>query len=296
MPCRLPPRRIGPAIASSSGGRPAATSFCIELRVSAGAASSIARSASASISAPEGACDRDRLVPAALEPGVAADGAERPLERRRRQRDRSEHGELVPEQRDLVGANARVQPGRLQLGGDVLGAGQVDEEKRRELADVGRRSALGLDADRPRDHVRGSARAGGRRGRRRSETGSRPPRRPAPAARERAPTPGPGPWASPRGRRRCDRAARTAGTSTSKSPSTTLSTASRPLVVRERLRPHDQDDVGAAHARARRRSGRRSADAEDRVSHRLRSSPRRARLRPARAKRPGRPARPGRPS
>lgn len=42
IPCRWPPLRIGPAIASSSGGRPAAASFCIELRMPSGAAAASA--------------------------------------------------------------------------------------------------------------------------------------------------------------------------------------------------------------------------------------------------------------
>ncbi len=43
IPCLLPHRRTGPEMASSSGVRPAATSFCIELRRAAGAPSGAAR-------------------------------------------------------------------------------------------------------------------------------------------------------------------------------------------------------------------------------------------------------------
>jgi hypothetical protein len=43
FPCSFPPRRMGPTMASSSGVRPAATSFCIELRRESGAPSSAAR-------------------------------------------------------------------------------------------------------------------------------------------------------------------------------------------------------------------------------------------------------------
>jgi hypothetical protein len=52
IPCLLPPRRMGPAMASSSGARPAATSFCIELRKASGAPSSAARIGSGATSAP----------------------------------------------------------------------------------------------------------------------------------------------------------------------------------------------------------------------------------------------------
>src|SRR5579863_1196841 len=52
MPCRLAPRRMGPAIASSSGGWPCATSFCIELRMFSGIFITPAITASALILAP----------------------------------------------------------------------------------------------------------------------------------------------------------------------------------------------------------------------------------------------------
>src|SRR5215212_3480275 len=52
MPCSVPPRRMGPATASSSGGRPAATSFCIELRKPSGASLSVARIGSGATLAP----------------------------------------------------------------------------------------------------------------------------------------------------------------------------------------------------------------------------------------------------
>src|SRR3712207_5398508 len=52
IPCSVPPRRMGPAIASTSGGRPAATSFCIELRKASGTPSNDARIGSGATLAP----------------------------------------------------------------------------------------------------------------------------------------------------------------------------------------------------------------------------------------------------
>jgi hypothetical protein len=52
LPYSSPPLRMGPAIASSSGTRPATTSFCIELRKASGAPSSAARIGSGATWAP----------------------------------------------------------------------------------------------------------------------------------------------------------------------------------------------------------------------------------------------------
>ena len=185
-----------------------------------------------------------------------------PSSRARRERGRR----LVPEERDLVGVHARVESGRLELGSDVLGAREVDEEKGRELADVGRRGALGFDADRARDDVRVALaqepdmvdaveeRDHDRLAhllRRREGERSLQRRR-----LRRHPEDVDGAF-EPRRRRHVD-----------------LEIAEHDAldeqpaaVARERFRPHDQDDVGA---RPRERAADQAADpadAEDRMSH-----------------------------
>ena len=52
MRCRVAPRKIGPAMASSSGARPCCTSFCMELRMPGGILPKPEITASASTFAP----------------------------------------------------------------------------------------------------------------------------------------------------------------------------------------------------------------------------------------------------
>ena len=93
------------------------------------------------------------LVLAAPETRVAADDAERPIERRVARANGASTASLS-HRSESSSAFTRVSSRPPGVGSDVFGAGEIDEEKRRELADVGRRSALGLDADRPRHDVR----------------------------------------------------------------------------------------------------------------------------------------------
>ena len=216
--------------------------------------------------APTARATASDLFLAASKALVLADGAERPVERRRRQREGREHGELVPQQRDLIGAHARIEPGRLELGSDVFGAGEVDEEKRRELADVGRRGALGLDADRPRDDVRVALAQEGDMVdavEERDHDGLTHPLR----WRE-------GECGLQRRRLRRDPEDVDGAIELRRGRHFDLEVAEHDAldeqpaaVARERLRPHDQDDVGA---RTRERAADQAADpadAEDRMSH-----------------------------
>src|SRR5215211_4461295 len=119
MPCSVPPRRIGPAIASTSGGRPAATSFCIELWKPSGAPLSVARIGSGATLAPSAAPTAQASLTHPSNHGpptrVRANYPERSSRCRSRQREGRQKAELAPEHRDLVLANVAAQPGAVQV-------------------------------------------------------------------------------------------------------------------------------------------------------------------------------------
>src|SRR5206468_4678214 len=76
------------------------------------------------------------------------------VEGRGRECDRREEGELLPEQRQLVVADATVDARASQLVSNRLATGQLDAKKRRALPNVGWRQALRLDANRSSDDAR----------------------------------------------------------------------------------------------------------------------------------------------
>ncbi len=118
------------------------------------------RSARGSSVAPSASPTDDRLVVRAHEPRipfrVGLDGADGRAEHRRRQRERREEGELLPQQRRLVGREGDGESGCAQLLGDLFllpPRREIDACKRRLLVHDPWLDPLRLDTDRACEHV-----------------------------------------------------------------------------------------------------------------------------------------------
>ena len=150
----MPPRTIGPAIASSSSGRPR-VEVLLHRRAHLAQGSRQQRLQRFPV---EGRslrrADCDRFAMAGKE---ALAPLRRRLHRagrrsggRRRQRERAEERELLPQHGRLVEPDLDLEPGRSQLVGDLVAArpgSEVDTGERRRLADEARLDPLRLDAE-----------------------------------------------------------------------------------------------------------------------------------------------------
>ena len=227
--CLSSPRMIGPAIASSSGARPADTSFCMELRISAGARLATAHEAR------HRRCRRRTRAPRrSPRPGSAGSA-------RRRAPRRAGRRALRLRGRQVRGTRACPRAARSRRRARVRRS-PLREARTRHVRDRPARRAGTASSDgcAPALHARtrrewrrrrcsGTARVRSRDGRRRSEAGSPHSRRSVRCGAElerraqrshfrRHPQDVDAPWSS----------SDAAGTSTSKSPRTALSTVRRP--------------------------------------------------------------------
>ncbi len=157
IPCRAAPRRIGPAIASSSGVLPCSTSFCMELRMFPGIFTTAAITASASIFAAFGIRHRAGLADAGqsqLPPGgIGEDFARGFAGGGCRERERRQKNQLAPHERRLVLNESARETHPLQVverGAKQSSPGRrhIQIGKGRAMDDVSGRDAFGLDGNR----------------------------------------------------------------------------------------------------------------------------------------------------
>jgi len=136
---RAPPRRIGPAIASSSGWWPAATSFCIELCVAPGTVAMEGTERILVDRDPLRAGDRNDLRLSSFEPcappWIVAHGTDRFAERRCCESDGRQERKLLPQHFRFVVAHRAFDSGRAQLACDFVATrSQLDADEGRLLA------------------------------------------------------------------------------------------------------------------------------------------------------------------
>ena len=159
---RSPPRTMGPPMSSNSSCRPAARSFCMELRIAGGALSKPARIRAASISAPPAFATAQVSAIAECQfrfpIRVRQNLAKIHSRCRRGQRKWRQEAELPPQQSLLVRNELAGESKLAQLSNDgsqkrLSAGGEVEENERGALDESSRSNPLRFHRDRGWNHA-----------------------------------------------------------------------------------------------------------------------------------------------